>query len=379
MNTRTRPCRYRLSVLALTAVATLAAADPPPEVEVVRPVVREVSAYADYRGRTESAVVQLKARVTGHLTRVLCEEGAAVKKGDLLFEIDSRPYRARHDRAEAAVALAEAQLRRVEAEYRRLRLLVERKAATAEDLDRATAEREEARVRIAAARAERDIAALALEYTRVSAPFDGRIGRRLLEPGGLARADETDLATLTSVRPMHVAFDIDERTFLGLLRGAGTGKEKVKGTRVMVGLADEDGCPHQAEVSYADARVNPETATIRLRAALPNPDGRLIPGLSARVRLTTGLPSRAVLIPARSVEQTLIKVGQVAAPGLVLVVNQRDEVQRREVRLGQRYGSLVVVKEGLATDDRVVLAGPGRLKVGATVQPKVVAVPGDGR
>ncbi len=357
-----RPC-LSLSLLTLA----VSAAPQPPEVEVVQPATREVADYEDFTGRTDaSATVRLKARVNGYLTKVLFKDGAEVNRGEVLFEIDPRPYKADLEKAEADVAVAQAVLARVEADLKRAKGLFDRKVIGKDELDKAAAAREEAQARLRAARAVLAIARLNLDFTRVTAPINGRIGRRLLDVGNLVKADETDLATLVSLKPMYVSFDIDERTALRLRR------EKGKGLQVAFQLADEKGFPRQAEVNYVADRVDPNTGTLRLRATLPNADGVLVPGLFVRVRLTTSKPYRALLVPERA-------VGRKTEQAFVLVVNQKDEVEVRKVQSGSRHGGLVVVKEGLTATDRVVLAGPRGLRPGTVVKPKKVAMPGPKR
>jgi multidrug efflux pump subunit AcrA (membrane-fusion protein) len=319
----------------LLALFLVGAAAPLPQVEVVQPASREVSDYEVFTGRTEaSATVQLRARVTGYLTRVHFKNGAEVKRGDVLFEIDSRPYKAELDKAEAALTLAEARLKKADA-----------------------AGREEARARVRVARAARELARLNLAFTRVTAPLSGRMGRPL-DAGNVAKADETTLATLTSSKPIYAYFDIDERTALRLRREGLSGK-----LEAAVGLADEKGFPRQAVVDFLNGRVDPKTGTLRLRAALPNADGLLLPGLFVRVRLTTGKPRKALLVPERALKKH-------RKTSFVFVVNAKDQLEVREVRLGLRHADQVVVKEGLGAAERVVLTGPHGLRAGMTVKPR---------
>jgi RND family efflux transporter MFP subunit len=361
-------------VLATTAAGTLArTAAPPPEVAVVVPRTAEVSDYESFTGHTDAAAtVHLRPRVSGYINQVAFKEGADVKKGDLLVEIDPRPYKAVLVKAEADLAVAKAQLKKAEAEHKRVKALFERKAIGKDEMDKAIAEREEAQGRVRACKASRDVASLNVDFTRIVAPISGRIGRRLVDSGNLVAADKTTLATLISTKPMYVYFNIDERTFLGSRR-AGLGK----GLQVALGLADEKDYPHRAEVDFVAGRVDPKTGTLRMRVTMPNADGLLVPGLFVRVRLTTSKPYKALLVPERAVERNLNKIGRTSWQGaaFVLVVNQKSEVEIREVRLGQQHGGLVVVKEGLKEADRVVLAGPQGLRPGKIVRAKKVAFP----
>ena len=370
MNARVSPS---FSVLVLAAAAACTAAEPPaPEVPVVRPVVREVTDYEDFAGRTEaSAAVEVRARVTGYLDKVLFKDGDDVKKGDVLFEIDPRPYRAELEKAQAVVALAEARLKQADDAAKRAAALLASKAVSPEDLDKATADRAEAEAAVAVARASLQAAKLTLESSRVAAPFDGRVGRRLVDPGGLVKADDTVLAVIAARDPMCVVFDVDERTALRLRRAVREGKPRAEGEgslTVAMGLADEEGFPHSGTVDFADNRVDPEKGTLRMRAAFANADGLLVPGLSARVRLTVGKPYKALLVPEEA-------VGLEEGMKFVLVVGEKDVVEQRKVDLGPRQDGWRAVKEGLREDDRVVVGGPKGLRPGTTVKPREAAVP----
>jgi RND family efflux transporter MFP subunit len=352
-----------VSLLMLAASAAPPPVPRPAEVEVVLPESREVSHYEDFTGRTEaSAFVQIKPRVSGYLTKVLFKDGAEVKKGDLLFEIDPRPYQAKLEKAEAALVRAQDVLAKAEAGYKQARALFDRKAIDKDELDKAVTTREEAQARVAACKATRKVYQLNLSFTKVVAPISGRLSR-LHDVGKLVTADETNLASLVSLKPLYVSFDMDERTVLRLGRVLG------KGLPVATALANEKGFPHRGEVDYVANRVGPNTGTLRLRATLPNRDSRLVPGLFVRVRLTTSKPYKALLVPA-------IALGRKNEQAYVLVVNEKNKIEVRNVRLGQRHGELVVVKKGVRAGDQVVLKGLGELKDGMLVRPKKVARPG---
>jgi multidrug efflux system membrane fusion protein len=337
-----------------------------PLVPVSRPAVRKLADHVDCTGRTQAvASADLRARVSGYIDKVHFKDGAEVKRGQLLFEIDPRPYRAELDRAEAALALGETRLKRAEADLKRATALFAAKAIGRDEFDRAAAGRAQAAAAVPLARAERDTALLRLTYTRVLAPFDGRIGRPLVDVGNVVKADDTVLATLVAPGPMYVYFDLDERTVLRFRRG----KPRLTGLAVAVGLAGEKDFPRRGVVDSADNRVDPRTGTLRLRAVLPNEDGLLLPGLFARVRLTTGEPYQALLVPERAV---LTEKGE----KFVLVVNGKDVVERRRVEVGPLHGDWRVVKTGLKAKDWVVLRDQHKLRPGMTVKPQQEAVPG---
>jgi RND family efflux transporter MFP subunit len=348
------------SLCVLLACLSLAcAAADPPEVPVTRPVSREVTDHAEFTGRTApSRTVEVRPRVSGYLTKVAFKDGAEVKQGDLLFEIDPRPYQADLDKAQAGVAVAQARLKQVDVEYQAARALAAQKTVGPTELDRAAGRRDEAEAGLRAARAALEAARLTLGFTKVHAPMSGRIGRRLLDPGNLVRADETPLAALVATDPLYVYFDVDERT----LRRLGKGKPLAT-VQVAVGLAGEDGYPHRGVIDFLDNRVDADKGTLRVRAVLPSPRGLLRPGQFARVRVATGEPYRALLVPAAAVAAD-------RGRKFVYVVNEKDVVEIRPVTLGPRAGESVVVKDGLKGADRVVVGGLAGLREGTAVKPR---------
>jgi RND family efflux transporter MFP subunit len=345
---------------------------PPPEVTVSRPTAREVTDYEEFTGRLQAvATVDLRARVSGYLTKVSFKEGSDVKKGDLLFEIDPRPYQADVDRADAALTLAEARRKRATAEYERARALVDKGAISREELDKIKADVDEATAAMAVAKADREVARLKLSFTKVTAPIDGRIGRTSVDPGNLVKADDTNLGAIVSVDPVYAYFDLDERTLLRLTRLAREGK--VKGLRdgevsADMGLADENGFPHRGTVNFVDNRVDPDTGTVRARAVFANRDGALVPGLFARVRLAVGNPRKALLVPEEA-----IRTDQ--EQKVVYVVNEQDKVVSRRVVVGAAHDGLRVIEEGLKPDERVITAGGRRARPGMTVKPVMAEPP----
>jgi RND family efflux transporter MFP subunit len=348
-------------------LASAAIADEPaakaPEVPVVRPVAREVTDYEEFTGRIEAASrVELRPRVTGYLQKAAFREGDEVKVGDLLFEIDPRPYKAALDRAQASLRQAEARVKVTEANMQRLKAMATRGGVAPEEVDKAAAEQAEAAAALQSAKASLEAARLNLDFTRVSAPIAGRIGQRLLDPGNLVMADNTLLATIVSRDPMYVYFEVDERAFLRLRRAALNEKGKVDKMPVAVGLADEEGYPRRGVVDFVDNQVHAQAGTIRMRAVLPNKDDLLRPGLFVRVRLPLGAPYQALLIPAEAVlAEDGIKV--------VYVVNDKGVIEARTVELGRTQDGLRIVRRGLKAEDRVVVGRLQRLRPGKSVQP----------
>lgn len=337
-----------------------------PQVPVVRPVDQKVTDYAVFSGRTETTSrVELRCRVSGYLLKTHFQEGSNVKQGEVLFEIDPRPYRAAMDRADATVGLAEARLKLAETNHKRAAALQARGAIGPEEFDKAVAERAEAAAGVRVARASREAALLDLDFTRVVAPMAGRIGRRLIDPGNLVKADETQLAVIVSVDPMHVFFDVEERTLLRLMRSI-RGEGKADKVPVEIAVSDH-GFPHRGVVDFVNNQFNPATG-VQVRAVVTNNDGSLTPGMLVRIRLALGPPQRALLIPARAI---MVEEGE----RFVYVVNDKNVLETRTLKLGQRYDGLQAVEEGLKAEDRVVVGGLGRLWSGRTVQPRLEALP----
>jgi RND family efflux transporter MFP subunit len=335
-----------------------------PEVTIIRPVVRQIADYHDFVGRTHAAArVDLRAHVSGYLLKASFQEGAEVKEGDVLFEIDPRPFQAELERAEAAVTVAEARMKLAKANHKRVAAALAQRAASQEDIDRAVAEQTEFEAGLRMAKAGHEVARLNMAFTRVVAPISGQIGRRLVDPGNLVTADETFLAAIVTGDPMYVYFDIDERTLVYSRRANSGEKTTIGKVPVAVGLAGEEGFPHAAQLNFVDNHVNPETGTCRSRAVLPNKDGVLVPGMFARVRLTVGEPHKALLIP----EAAIMTEG---GSRFVFLVNDKDEIEKRTVSMGISFDGLRAITTGLKTEDRVVTGQLAGLRPGMTVRPR---------
>jgi RND family efflux transporter MFP subunit len=260
--------------------------DPPsPEVNVSTPVTREITDTVEFTGHTEARkTICIRARVSGYLVKVLFQEGAEVREGDPLFEIDPRTYQADYDRAVANLAQARAHLIRLQANFKRAQNLITTKAISQADYDQAVGDRDEADAAVKVAVAALHTAELNLTWTRVTAPISGRISRQLIDPGNLVKADDTALTTIVSLDPMYAYFDIDERTMLQIQRLVRAGKVKSaqgEGAKVTMGLADEDGYPHVGTINFTDNQVDGPTGTLRFRGVFPNPDRVLSPDPNA--------------------------------------------------------------------------------------------------
>jgi RND family efflux transporter MFP subunit len=345
----------------------------PPEVLVSLPIVREVTDYADFPGRTEAVnAIEVRARVTGYLDKVNFKEGSDVKQGDLLFEIDPRPYQAELNRAEANVVQAQARFSRLEADYQRAQGLLPGQRISREEFDRIAGDRAEANAAIAVAKASRDLASLNLSYTKVEAPISGRISRRYIDPGNLVKADDTVLTSIVSLDPIYAYFDLDERSTLRAQRLIREGKVKWSPDAdlpVFLGLADEEGFPQRGTINFADNRVDPDTGTWRLRGLFANPDHTLSPGLFVRMHLPIGEPYQAILVS----EQAL---GTDQGQKFVYVVDEAGKADYRRVQVGRPHDGLRVITDGLTRREKVVVSGLQRVRPGVEVKPKMVDVPG---
>jgi len=349
---------------------------PPPvvQVTVALPIQRDVVDYEDFTGRTEAVEsVEIRARVTGYLDRILFEEGAEVKKDAPLFVIDPRPFKADYDRDVAQVAVREANLTYREAELARGKLLVAQKAMSQSNFDEIVAAYGEAAAAVTAAKANTEGAKLNLDFTAIASPIDGRISRAAVTRGNLVKADVTLLTTVVSVDPMYVYFDMDEPTILRVQQSIREGKIKAKDPSkipVMMGLGNEAGFPHEGTIDFADNRLDPGTGTIRVRGVFTNPKPAvgsrvLLPGLFCRVRVPLGDPYPAILVAERALGSDL---GQ----KYVLVVDDKNEVQYRTVQVGRLDSGLRVILVGLQAGERVIVTGLQRVRPGAKVEAKVV-------
>lgn len=347
----------------------------PVPVTVSQPLQRKVSDYADYTSRTVAVEsVDVRARVGGYLEKINFKEGMLVKKGDLLFEIDPRPYQAQVDFAKAQVAANEALLKKAKADNVRNKAAAEKLpgAVSALDLDKFQAAEEQAIADVGTATATLATNQLNLEFTRVVSPIDGRVSRHYLTLGNLVQQDVTLLTTIVSVDPIYAYADVDEHTVLHVKKLILEGKAKSARDaelKVKLGLANEQGFPREGIVNFVDNQVNPRTGTLRLRAIFPNKDQYLTPGMFARIRIPIGEPHAAMLVSDRAIDTDQ---GQ----KIVYVVDADNKVLSRPVQLGALHDGLRAIEAGLAPTDRVIVNGLQRIRPGVTVDPKSVEMPG---
>ncbi len=344
-------------------------APPAPEVSVAEVLHREVRLWDAFSGRVSAVeTVDLRPRVSGYVQRVAYDEGQLLKKGDLLFEIDPRPYRAALDRALADLERARSEARLAGAQNVRAQALVEARAISREEFETRNAATAQGNAAVRAAEAAVAAARLDLQFTQVRSPIDGRAGRAMVTVGNLAQADATVLTTVVSQDPVHVYFEADEQTWLRYSRAAGNGERAGTQRAVRVGLAGDDGHPHQGVVDFVDNRVDPATGTIRARAVLRNPDGLFTPGLFARVQLEGGAKSAALLVDDKAVLTDQDRK-------YVYVLGEGNTAERRDVVLGRTVDGLRVVESGLSPGDQVIVSGVQKVFMpGMPVAPKQVAM-----
>ncbi|GBC59225.1 MexE family multidrug efflux RND transporter per iplasmic adaptor subunit [Desulfonema ishimotonii] len=342
---------------------------PPPEVTVSTPVKKAVTRYMEFTGTTEAVEsVEIRARVEGYLESINFTPSTKISKGDLLFVIDPRPYQAKLDQAKADLAIRHANLKLADATLKRLEQAYKTRAVSQIEVLEAQAKRDTAKAGIQAAEAAVESAELDLAYTRIHAPISGRIGRNLVDVGNLvgAAGDKTLLATIVNDDPVYAYFYVNERLLLEAEEAERKQrKDDHKRGKVpaFLGLAHEDGFPHEGQLDYIDNRVDPDTGTVQTRGVFPNPERILHPGLFARIRVPIGDPSEQLLVPERA-------LGADQRGRFLLAVKDDNTVEYKPVRTGVLMDGLRVIREGISEKDRIVVNGVQRARPGIEVTPK---------
>jgi len=338
-------------------------APPPPQVAVLAVAPRAVDVTTDYVAQTEALnEVEIRPRVGGLLETQAVAEGSKVKKGELLFVIDSQPYAAAMSQAKAALALAQAALDQADRDLARVRPLSTIDAVSQQELDAAIARHDSALAQVEAARASLKTAELNLGYTRVTSPIDGVIGRAQLKVGGLVTAYTSLLSTVYSTDPMYVNFAISEARVLEVQRELGRAlNQAAKSERsFQVLLVDNSVYPYPGKLNFIDAAVDNTTGTLKVRLELPNPDQLLRANQFARVRVTTQHLKDALVVPQRAVQEFQGK-------NFLWVIDAEMKATQRDVVLGPRVDQDWIIHDGLKPGDQVVVEGMQKMKPGTTV------------
>lgn len=359
------------STLAACSDATGKVAEAPAAAPVSASAVleRQVAETQEFSGRLEAIErVEIRPRVSGFITAVRFTPGAEVRKGEVLFVIDPRPYQAEADRAEAAAGSARARADLARLELARAERLLAEKAIPQREYDERAASRKELDASARAAQAQYEAAKLNLAYTQVTSPIGGRVSKAEITLGNLVDASAV-LTSVVSLERIYASFDGDEETYLRV----GTQNRRGQPVAVKVGLANEEGFPHEGRLEFVDNQLDTKTGSVRMRATFENRDRALVPGLFARVQLGGGsATSNAILIDDRA-------VGTDQNRKFVFVVDKDSKAEYRAVKLGPTVDGLRVVKEGLKAGESIVVSGLQRVRPGAPLAPQLVPMHADSR
>ena len=365
-----------LSVLLVGCDNSVAqnAAPPAPAVSAADVVVKSISQWDSFNGRIEAVEsVQLRPRVSGYINQVNYIDGQEVKKGEVLFTIDDRTYRAALEQAQANLARAKTQASLARSEANRTDKLVNTNVVSREEWEQRRSAATQAQADIRAAQAAVDAAQLNLDFTKVTAPIDGRASRALITSGNLVTAGDTAsvLTTLVSQKTVYVYFDVDESTYLhyqNLARSGQGASSNHTALPVEIGLTGEEGYPHQGKVDFLDNQLTPSTGTIRMRALLDNAQRQFTPGLFARVRLPGSAEFKATLIDDKAVLTDQDRK-------YVYIVDKEGKAQRRDITPGRLADGLRIVRQGLNPGDKVIVEGLQKVFMpGMPVNAKTVAM-----
>jgi RND family efflux transporter MFP subunit len=359
-------------------------APPPAEVTVSQPTQQSVTEYLEFTGTTASVgFVEVRAQVSGILKSMHFEPGVNVKQGDLLFTIAPEPYKAELVAAKADLVSAQAELNRAQAELKRADSLIKKNFISKTDYLQRKTDRDVAQAAIGVKSAKVRSAEIQLSYTQVTAPITGRISRNKVDIGNLVGEGEATLLTsVTQYQPMYAYFHLNERDLLRIMQlrrkefqTANLDPDKLLDKDIHIplqlGLADEEGYPHQGELDFGESKLNTDTGTIELRGIFENTakPPHLLPGLFARLRLPISENSRALLINERALLAD-------QSGRYVLVVNEENKVEKRPVVIGQRLEGMVVIQKGLKVADKIIINGLQKARPGSVVSPQTAAVAG---
>lgn len=344
----------------------------PPVVTVAKPVVREIIEDDEFVGRFDAVDhVDVRSRVSGYLDQVHFKDGAMVKKGDLLFTIDRRPYQATYDAAKSQVDVATSLLEFTRTQLTRAEQLATTGNLSASTLDDRRREFLSAQAQHQGAEAALRNASLDLEFTEIKAPLSGRIGRRMVSPGNLVQTDQTLLTTIVALDPIEFFFDIDERTYFDYARNArerGVAMQEGGGLDVTVRLADARAGAFKGKLDFAENRLDQGTGTMRARARFDNKDGVMQPGMFGRINVSGSAAHEGILLPDDA-------IGSDQNRRIVFVVDDKGLVSAKPVRTGPRIDGYRVIREGLTGDETIVINGLVRVRPGVTVKPETTTLP----
>jgi multidrug efflux system membrane fusion protein len=349
---------------------------PPPQVSVAAVIEKEVADWDEFTGRLEAVErVEIRPRISGYVEKIHFQQGAEVKKGDLLFEIDPRPLQAELARAEADLARANSRLDLAQSDLARAEELLQSKAISQQGYEQLTSSRQDSDAAVKAAQAAVLTARLNLDYTKIRSPINGRTSRAEVTAGNLVTgggAPSTLLTTIVSLDPIYAYFEGDEQVYLKyaeLSRRGERPSSRDKRNPIYLGLSSEEGHPHQGYVDFVDNALNPQTGTIRARAVFDNKQRQFTPGLFARLKLMGSGTYKAMLVNDKA-------VGTDQSKKFVLVVGADNKALYREVKLGPVIDGLRVVKLGLNGGDLIVVNGLQRVRPGDAVTPQTVSMLG---
>jgi RND family efflux transporter MFP subunit len=364
------------AIIAASAVLCFspgAGAQEPPVVSVSKPVVKEIVEDDEFVGRFDAVDdVSVRSRVSGYLDEVHFRDGAMVNKGDLLFTIDQRQYRASFDSARSQVDVTTSALAFAKAQLERAEQLTKTGNLAISALDDRRREFLSQQAQHNGAQAALRQASLNLEFTEIRAPISGRIGRRLVSPGNLVQADSTLLTTIVALDPIYFYFDIDERSYFAYARDArrrmASVQEGAGGLPVTVYVADRNEQPFKGTLDFAENRIDNATGTMRLRARFPNKEVILQPGMFGRIHVPGSMPHPGILLPDDA-------IGADQNRRIVFVVDDAGKVSAKPVRTGPKIDGYRVIRDGLTGDERVVVNGLLRVRPGMTVKAEPVDLP----
>jgi len=334
-------------------------------VTVAAVLEKSVTEWDDFSGRVEAIeYVEIRPRVTGTIDAIHFKEGQLVKKGDLLFSIDPRPFQAELARAEADKAKAQATVEFSKTELERTRRLTDEHAVAQRELDQRNNALLEAAAQLKAAEAAVLTARLNLQYSSITAPVNGRVSRAEITVGNLVGAGVSApaLTTVVSVSPVYVTFEIDEQTYQQYAARGAAGNSNIANIPVSIGLANEEGYPHQGHIQAFDNRMDTASGTIRTRAVFDNASGLLTPGMYARVRTGGGGEKTAILIDDKA-------IGTDQDKKYVMVVGNDNKAVYREIKIGPMVDGLRIVRSGLQKDEHIIVNGLQRVRPNDTVAP----------